>query len=154
MNDWTERQYQEPGKIGSLTFGDDRQAAWINVEGEAWGQSFGGIAGPPTRRTDFLRSICLVFGVASPELLVGQPCVALRAFPGEQIMGLRSVTTGRTFSLREYLRSRGFHVDDDLTEMLRDIDRDISSAKLRIAALDAKRTRVAAGCRPVTGEAP
>lgn len=159
MNDDTEyreRKYEDEAVIGEVRADHDRKTVWLRMDGSAWSQGFGGICGVDDR--DFVASLCTVFGIADRERLVGQKCKVLREFPylNEPILGLRSLATGRTFSLRAYIASRFPDVSklNGRDERVASIARCIESLKRRLDDEIASALRVDADYREISGEAP
>lgn len=102
---------REPAKIEKLAYDDDRCSLHVICSGRTggWGQGFGGyMFGEEEHRKAFVAAICETFGVADPELLIGQPCYVLRCWGGwgETIEGLESEATGRQFIAHDWLRER------------------------------------------------
>lgn len=125
----------------------------IELRGDDWGQTFGNLCmRDELESADFLRSVAAVFGV-NPDELEGQECEVLRAFRRGQIEGLRSIATGRVFTLRAWHRKRGYPAPTPLEEAYANHRLDIERARRLLEALE--REDPAHGYTPVPdGEAP
>lgn len=125
----------------------------IDLRGDGWGQTFGNVGmNDAAEADDFLRSVATVFGVGINEL-EGQECEVLRAFRRGQIEGLRSIATGRVFTLRAWRRKRGYPAPTPLEEAYANHRLDIERARRQLENLEARDP--AHGYTPVPdGEAP
>lgn len=92
---------------------------YVRLRGEGWGQSFGGLALDSVAEAHtFARSVAAVFG-CSADGLVGKRCEALYAYPFGAIHGLRSVDTGRVFTISAWRKRQGHPAPTPLEDAIR-----------------------------------
>lgn len=112
--------YADECEIHSVKIGKEDhgiETCSIYLTGLTWGQAFGNLGfDGPTQSKDFAHSLSKVFE-CSIDALKGQKAIALRCFGGSgEIDALRSVATGRTFSIQAWRETR--HPGEPLTDPL------------------------------------
>lgn len=108
-------------------------------------QKFGGLVLEPHTADDFVRQLCITFGVRGIDELVGEECYALYSFGRyhEPAEGLESVKTGRRFLLNTWCRmhypkqteDRLVHAQKRVKNEIAFLERRIEEEKDKLAAL-------------------
>jgi hypothetical protein len=136
--------YTRPAHIRKVFIGPEDhgiQTVGIDLEWPGGGQGFG-FLGMQDREEAiaFVRSIAIVFGCVNAaedemgQALIGEKCHALYAFSGggRMIEGLQSVSTGRTFTLQAWRKSRGYLAPSPLESALTDREQEIAHLQRRL----------------------
>jgi hypothetical protein len=108
MRTWTREELRRPARIASVFRGKEDHGVFtvsIGLNGQTWGQSFGNLClRDDAEARQFVWEVCDVFGLADPERLVGQACVALYSeSPWSTIEGIEA-PSGRRFTIKGYRR--------------------------------------------------
>lgn len=157
-NDYEERGYEERGSISRITMGDEDhgiETVYIMCGGDGWGQGFGGLVMKDRAQgQDFLRSLAAVFG-CSPDGLVGQECVALRPMGhNSSIEGLRSIATGRTFTISAWRTKHGYPAPTPLESAIKRCHFELEFLARRVAEESRRLKNLPSQYRHIEGEAP
>lgn len=145
--------YADDGWIKSATLDTDRpHTVIVACEGEGWGQGLHLCLDSDAQAEELLISIRKVFGRWD---LSGEGCTVLRSFGSrDEIGGLRSHRTGRTWSLQAWHERCGYPDADPLKREYLRLGRDHDHLMRRAReTVDAIQT-AAARYRKIDGESP
>jgi len=118
---------------------------WVSLAFGCTIQGFGGLMLDAALADDYVRDLCVAFGVRGMDELVGKECDALYSFGSfnEPIEGLESVDTGRRF-LHNAWRKKHFPETESTFEQERDrIKKTIACTKRRLAEEQERLARLA-----------
>lgn len=107
--------------------------SYVGVEGNGWGQGFGGLVLDPPSLADWKASLCELFEVSKVEDIVGRNCIVLYNWPtyGEDIEGLE--VDGRRFTMTDFrLKHWPTRTTSRLEQRRDDIIRDIDYHARRV----------------------
>jgi hypothetical protein len=119
------KRHRIRGKVLSVEGPHDNDhgglTTWVHLKLDGWHQGFGGLMLDAGLADDYVRDLCVAFGVRGLDELVGKECCALYSFNDstETIEGLESIDTRRRF-LHNAWRKKHFPETKSILEQQRE----------------------------------